>query len=180
MTNVVILDLAHCGTSLLSGVVHRLGIPMVQTNYNTSPGRMEDGDVLKALSSEETFAALCAERRGMDWGFKHPGAWRFEWMPRYLRAPIYLAIYKDPVTTTFRKFQEIDGVSMLSTIERMRRSVMGIERRQLPCFYLSYYEAVCKPVVFTKRLAHILGVTVDEGQIAHAAAWIQPGGYNDG
>jgi hypothetical protein len=64
MTTAVILDLAHCGTSMLSGVIHRLGIPMVQENYNTSPGRMEDADVLASLSRESTFAALCKERSG--------------------------------------------------------------------------------------------------------------------
>jgi hypothetical protein len=86
MTTAVILDLSLCGTSMLSGVIHRLGIPMVQENYNTSPGRMEDADVLRALSSETTFRELCKQRQGTDWGFKHPGGWRFPWLSHYLDA----------------------------------------------------------------------------------------------
>jgi hypothetical protein len=61
----------------------------------------------------------------------------------------------------------------------MRRSVVGIEHRGLPCYYLDYGEAVRAPLVWTRRIAETLGVYVDDAQIAHAAAWIVPGGYND-
>jgi hypothetical protein len=181
MTTAVILDLSHCGTSMLSGVIHRLGIPMVQANYRTHESRVEDADVLAALSSEATFKELCKERQGTDWGFKHPGAWRFEWMPQYLADPVYFAIYKEPISVTWRKYKQIDGISLLSTLDRMRRSVMGIEHRQLPCHYLSYWEAVKSPIVFTRILAAALRLEVDDWTMRHAAEWIQQtGGYNDG
>jgi hypothetical protein len=180
MTTAVILDLSLCGTSMLAGVIHRLGIPMVRENYQTSPGRMEDADVLAALSAESTFAALCKERSGQDWGFKHPGAWRFPWLSWHLEAPVYFAIYKEPVSVTWRKMERIDSISILSTLEKMRRSVVGIEHRDLPCHYLSYAEAVRAPLVFTRRVAETLGVYEDDAQIARAAAWIRTeGGYNE-
>jgi hypothetical protein len=164
---------------MLAGVIHRLGIPMVRENYNTSPGRMEDADVLASLSAESTFAALCEERNGSSWGFKHPGAWRFPWLSWYLENPVYFAIYKEPVSVTWRKMAQIDSLSILSTLEKMRRSVVGIEHRELPCHYLSYYEAIARPLVFTRVLAAMLRLEPSEEQIQHAAAWIVPGGYND-
>jgi hypothetical protein len=75
--------------------------------------------------------------------------------------------------------QQIDSIAVLSTLERMRRSVVGIEHRGLPCHYLDYGEAVTKPLVFTRVLAASLHLEADEDRIQYAAGWIKPGGYND-
>jgi hypothetical protein len=178
MKTVVILDMAHCGTTMLAGIVHRLGIPMM--GENSLVDRVEDLDVRDALSSEATFRALCRERNGRSWGFKHPGAWRFaEWLRDYLEYPYYLAIYKDPVSVTWRASRQINGQCLLYTMRRMNDSISGIQASGLPVFWLSYHEAVTEPVLFVRRVAAILGLDADADTVAAAAAFIQPGGYPD-
>jgi hypothetical protein len=178
MTTVVILDCALCGTSMLAGLVHRLGIPMVRDNCRLD--KMEDLDIRDALQKEADFARLVQERSGADWGFKWSELARFAaWFKAYLENPIYLAIYKDPVSIAWRRHQEINAKTALDSVLRMRDSLTRIIGSGLPVHILSYTEAVTSPLVFVRRLASIIRVDADERTIAHAATYIQPGGYQE-
>ena len=103
MTTIVILDLAHHGTTMLAGCLEILGVSMVGASYD--PERWEDKLIPKAIQDEHAFATVINARNhamkmaGRDWGFKYPGAWLWaDMMEKYLIDPVYFAIYKDPRT----------------------------------------------------------------------------------
>jgi hypothetical protein len=173
MTTVAIIDYAHSGTTMVAGLCHILGVPMVFDDYKRH--KLEDLDVLRAIDKEQEFARLVKERDEQYgvWGFKRPGAWTFPDALAHLQDPIYLVIYKDPVTVTYRRFRKIRRWMVSNTLEQMRVSMDGIKSNGLPVHILSYQRAILTPETFVKELAGIIGVTVGD-KLAEAVGWIQP------
>jgi len=69
MTTVAVVDLAHCGTTMVAGILERIGVPVVLGRDN---GKLEDQSVIGALRNTDQFQRLIDERRGLMWGFKFP------------------------------------------------------------------------------------------------------------
>ena len=172
---VAIIACAHHGTTMVAGVCELLGVPMVGKNYD--PKKWEDTEMVQAQQGEEQFAAIIARRNAEHdvWGFKSPGAWlRAPWMGEYLRNPVYLAIYKDPVSVAFRRFKSISASKVENTIRQMEWSIRGMRERGFPAHCLSYQRAIVAPAEFVQQVAGLIGIAVDEGSYAQAVAYIQP------
>ena len=122
MVTVAIIDFAHSGTTMLAGICHILGVPMVGADYK--PHKMEDLEVARAIRDEGRFARLVEQRNGQHeaWGFKMAGAWKFPNSLAHLREPVYLAIYKDPVSVTARRFGLSTTAKLANTLEQMKRN----------------------------------------------------------
>jgi len=177
VTTVVILDLAHCGTTMVAGVFQLLGVPMVGDRYDAA--KWEDLEVIKALQDESAFAWLVANKPDL-WGFKYPGAWKFAPMLKtHLRDPVYFAIYKEPVSVTMRRFGGAAGPGRVrDTIQQMEASINGIIESRLPVHFLSYQIAITAPRAFASRLANLAGLSVNKSQMDAIARYVQPGaGY---
>ena len=183
MKTFAVIDVAHCGTTMVAGCLDILGVPMVGRRY--SGMSWEVIEIAKALSAgREAFAELARSRDGRTWGFKHPGAWRFTWLGEVLVEPIYLAIYKDPVSVARRVRQHgcADGHPLVDTTRRMFTSAGGIVASGLPVHWLSYGDAIARPRTFVEELAHLAylaGVEASAARVCAAVRFIQPGGYGD-
>ena len=172
---VAIIGVAHHGTTMVAGIYELLGVPMVGARRKER--KWEDLEVVAALRDEERFAAAVAERDAAHevWGFKSPGAWLVApWLGQHLRDPLYLAILKDPVSVTYRRFGAVTPHKVENTVEQMRRSVWGLRVSRLPVEWLSYQEAVLAPRRFVRHLAELAGLRPTAMQVDRAVDWIQP------
>ena len=184
---VAIIDCAHHGTTMVAGICEILGVPMVGKNYKS--GKWEDTEMVEAQQSEEKFAEVVAQRNAEHdiWGFKSPGAWlRAPWMGKYLRNPIYLAIYKDPVSVALRRHRltTVDWRGGMTwavgdTIRQMDKSIQGMRAGGFPVHCLPYQQAIVDPVGFVRHIADVIGIVVDENILADTAAYIQPNTLGD-
>ena len=177
MAVIAIVDLAHCGTTMTAGILERLGVPMVWKRTN---GKLEDDDVAQALGTvkepqnSRELARLVEQRGDLTWGFKIPGAWKFAPVLReHLRDPVYLAIYKDPVSVTLRRFGTVDTRRLAKTTRWMHESIVGIRECGLPVWWLSYLDAMRGPCQFVEHLAELAGVGVTGSQMDACLAWIR-------
>jgi len=172
---VAIIGVAHHGTTMVAGIYELLGVPMAGAHRKER--KWEDREIVAALKDERRFKTTVAERDAQHevWGFKSPGAWLVApWLGKYLRDPLYLAILKDPVTVTMRRFGRISSNKIENTIEQMRRSVYGMRLSGLPVEWLSYQMAVLSPRLFVRYLAALAGLYPTAEQYERAVDWIQP------
>lgn len=174
---VAIIDLAHHGTTLVSGLCCILGVPMCGTRYDEE--KLEDLDIQDALlkNRRRVFERIVEERNAAHamWGFKRVGGWLWaSWLQESLRNPVYFAIYKEPVTVTRRRIRKLSINKLLNTVVQMERSVRGIRDAGLPIRLLSYQAAILMPEKFVQEIAHWIGVDVTDEQMARAVGYIQP------
>jgi hypothetical protein len=164
---------------MLAGVCEILGVPMVGAYHK--PMKWEDLTVIEALKDNDRFGKLVKRRNAQHdvWGFKYPGAWKF--MPilkRHLRDPVYLAIFKEPVSVTQRRFHCVTLQKALNTVEQFRIAVDGMLATGEDIKLLSYHQAIIAPREFVSQVANLIGVKPTNGQIDCAIGFIQPGrGY---
>jgi len=175
---VAIIDFAHCGTTMLAGICEILGVPMIGDNYDRK--NWEDLDIIEGLKGRDGFAEVVRQRDEQYdmWGFKAPGA--LSYYPRFsqhLRNPVFLAIYKDLASVTYRRFgvsQNRLYVKMRNTARQMERSVDRICRSGLDVHMLSYCKAIIAPREFVLRIADIIGLGLSDEQIDTIISYIQP------
>jgi hypothetical protein len=176
---VVIVDFAHCGTTMLAGIIHLLGVPMVGHDYNAA--KWEDFEISRALQNgEAAFAAVARERDATfgNWGFKCPGIWnQIDVLDRVLIEPVYLAIFKDPVSVTLRRFGNDNGRRfryLNDTMRQMKKAIdgMGATGRDISLF--SYSRAVGAPWQFVRKVASVIGAIPTAKQAEAAAGFIRP------
>ncbi len=170
MTVVAIVGMAFCGTTMLAGCLERLGVPMVRGGDR---GHLEDAEIAHALRSKDTFAALVKSRSG-QWGIKHPGLWRFEWLRECMpRETVYLGIFKDPVSVTRRRYHAVDPLKLQDTVQRMQFAVSGSMAHGLDVHWLSYLGAVRNSFQFVTELTRVCHLSVTERQLFQAASVIR-------
>ena len=177
---VVVIDLAHHGTTMLSGVLEMLGIPMVGDHFDKK--RWEDLEIREALDGGgDAFGAVVEKRNAAHdtWGFKRCGVWKqASFLDVRLRDPVYLAIYKDPISVTRRRFGTSNDRRLLgkvrSTIRQMHESINGICAAKIPVTMFSYHQALMLPGVFIRRVGATIGIEPTWEQVARIGQYIQP------
>ena len=175
-----IIAYAHTGTSMLSAILEMMGVKMVFDDVEDYHHRKwEDHEFIHKLENEDAFAEMVARRNAQVdcWGFKYPGAWQYmDRLERHLRDPVYLAMWKDPVSVTLRRFNSTNrfGRKLRNTIRQMKRAMDGIHAAGQPCHHFSYEDAVLTPARFVDRVADVIGVTLDEPQRERIVSYIQP------
>lgn len=182
---VAIIDFAHCGTTMVAGIYEILGVPMVNKDYHQM--KWEDHEIiLPAKAGDEgRLSAVIASRNDQYavWGFKFPGVLRVSpWLVPLLTDPVYIAIYKDLVSVTRRRFGTSNRQlyrKMLNTAKQMRSSMESIARSGLEVHLLSYYKAVMDPDRFVDQLVEIAELPVDNQRILRAANYISAEAYPD-
>ena len=172
-----IIEFAHCGTTMVAGICHILGVPMVSENYKRN--KLEDLDVINTIADEQAFAKLVKERneRHGTWGFKRPGAWTFPDSLVHLRNPIYLAIYKDPVSVTHRRFggsQIRLSHKIRNTGRQMKHTIDGIYAWNPSVHFLSYCRAIIAPKQFVQEIAEVIQIDPSEEAFNKAVRFIRP------
>jgi len=176
--SIVIVDFAHSGTTMLAGILERLGVPMVSGN-DYLDHKWEDMDIISALQKGDDEFSIEVEKRNLlhpIWGFKFPGAFKFsDRMSRILPNPTYLAIYKDPVSVSYRRFGFISTDRIKDTMDRMQESILGIKESGLNVHFFAYQQACIDPDRFVLRVEDICKTPSQYFQHRDAVDFITPG-----
>ena len=175
-----IIAFAHSGTSMLSAILEMLGVKMVFGDVEDYHHRKwEDHEFIHKLDDEEAFGEMVARRNEQvdTWGFKYPGAWmHMDRLQRHLREPVYVAIWKDPVSVTLRRFNSRNrfGNKLRNTIRQMKTAMDGLYAAGQPCHHFSYEDAILTPATFAADVASAVGATPTVDQLHNIIDYIQP------
>jgi len=175
---VVIIGLAHNGTTMLTGIFECLGVPMGE---NVLRMAWEDQDFRWAIKAGERELVEFVELRNAQydtWGVKHVGlSGRLPLLNRVLRNPVFFAILKDPVSVTQRRTNDAETPFiplLVETIHRMCSFVGRIDEHDIPVNVLSYTHAVTKPRAFVEQVVCLSGLSPSPQQIEAAVSFISP------
>lgn len=176
---VVIIGLAHNGTTMLTGIFECLGVPMGE---NVLRMAWEDQDFRWAIKAGERELVEFVELRNAQydiWGVKHVGlSGRLELLNRVLREPVFFFIMKDPISVAQRRFGAVDEPPFIDrvavAIERMGDTTRLIKASAVPVHLLSYTHAVTKPRAFVEQVACLSGLSPSPQQIEAAVSFISP------
>jgi len=165
---------------MVAGILECLGVPMVADNFFGMS--WEDSDIVRRLKvSDEAFKEVVDRRNRKNdiWGFKHPGAHRFlKRMKKILRNPVYLAIWKDPVTVTQRRFgydsERPFILDMQNTCVKMANAMWNIYTAEEEVHMLSYAQALIKPRWFVEEIVRVTELDATGAEIANAVKFIRP------
>ena len=172
---IAVVDFAHGGTTMLAGILQLLGVPMVGKHYRIE--KCEDLEVIQAMHDEGKFQQVveCRNRQHPVWGFKMPGAWHYaELLKNNLRSPIFLAIFKDPVSVTRRRFGKVSRLRLISTLNQMQKAADGMRNNNLDVQLLSYLDACNNRELFVDNLIKIAQLEPTHEQRRQAVEFIQP------
>lgn len=176
---IAIIDEARNGTTMVTGIYAILGVPMFNRAGHIQPMTYEDMDIINTVIKDEAkFAANVQERneKYKVWGFKMVGGWRVgDRLKKYLINPVYIAIFKDPVSLARRRFEhDINIYHIEHVLNQWHKTVDGLIAFDEKVHVLNYWDAIVDPVKFIHHLAEIAQLDADPLAVARAAAWIQP------
>jgi len=174
---IVVCDLSHCGTTMLTGIIQILGVSMVEDGY-VGHSR-EDNEIRNAAKAYRKRGDTDSLKEVIDrknkekdvWGFKLINLWATDIIFEHLRNPIYLLILKDPVSVTKRRLSRCDRGRLSNTLKRMIRAV---KLTPIDTHFISYLDAIVAPREFVCNIAEIIGIEPTEEQIDRAIKFIQP------
>lgn len=166
------------GTTFVASVAHHLGIPL-----GKSQPRYEDRKLRRLLIGDEPDHAKLAEtireREAASplWGWKLPGiVQHFDLVDSLVQRPIYVMVFKDPLSIAMRKFnrgdQRLVG-GLQSALLYAQRMVNFIATTERECILVSFEKAVRKQGDFIRTLASVTGIPVDDARVAEIEAAVR-------
>jgi hypothetical protein len=176
---VAIIDFAHCGTTMMAGIYEILGVRMVADDYHQM--KWEDHEIILPAKAGDALALLnVVNKRNTEhetWGFKFPGMLRvYPDLQHLLADPVYIAIYKDLVSVTRRRFGTSNRQlyrKMLNTAKQMQSSMQSIASSGLEVHLFSYCKAIVDPLGFVLSLASVAELEPQNECIDRAADYVQ-------
>lgn len=176
---IAIVACTQSGSTMLAGVLEILGVPMVSGDYNEK--KWEDRDIkcnlYPELKEDKFLQAIKERNKNKVWGFKFAGGWRF--MPlfkKHLRNPVFLAILRDPVATSYTRFgkSRINLHRLLNTIRVQEREMQGIKDSTRDVLIFSYEKAIAFPEKFVLDVMKRVGIKASKERVRAATSYIQP------
>jgi hypothetical protein len=166
------------GTTFVASVAHHLGIPL-----GKSQPRYEDRKLRQLLIGDEPNHAKLAETirereaNSALWGWKLPGiVQHFDLVDSMVQRPIYVIVFKDPLSIAMRKFnrgdQRLVG-GLQSALLYAQRMVNFIATTERECVLVSFEKAVRKQGDFIRTLASLTGIEVDDARVAEIEAAVR-------
>ena len=160
---IVVVGAARSGTSIVAGVLKKLGIFM---GDQAVPPVFEDVRLAALLESSQFEAAAEVvkeyDQRAAVWGFKRPGIIRvIDEMHALLRNPVYLYVFRDPVCIANRNAISMKAEIIPSMREALERSfeMLGfVEKIDAPGLLISTEKSLLHKNDFVDRLVEFLGL----------------------
>ena len=195
---IVVLGQRRSGTSMISGILYYLGIPVGggpgQVGEFNEKGFFEDRDIIKI--SEEILKVKpensqdYTDRIKMVVDMKaEQGIWAFkdvnqvELHPLYqplLPNPYYLFIFRNPVSCTQSLLRWHDYFDFDQTFKAINQRNLRLAQmyetynRNYPCLLISYEQYLESPVEKVQEIIDFLGIEVSEEEKQRAVNHIDP------
>lgn len=166
------------GTTFIASVAHHLGIPLGKTQP-----RYEDRRLRRLLIGDEPdhdkLALTIREREASAplWGWKLPAiVQHFDLVDSLVQRPIYVMVFKDPLSIAMRKFnrgdQRVVG-GLQSALLYAQRMVNFVSTTERECVLVSFEKAVRKPGDFIRTLGGVAGIAVDDARVLEIEAAVK-------
>ncbi len=155
---VIVLGLGRGGTSMVAGVLAKLGIYM----GDGLDSRYQDQTLLDAVNrGDKAKARVTINERNQRypvWGTKKLRLWRYD---KLFREPVYVVVFRDLLANANRR-QQLFNVSLLNEMFKL----LGLSVNLLfflkcckrPMLLVSYEKALIYPEEFVNTLAEFIGV----------------------
>lgn len=176
---IIILGVARSGTSMVAGVLERLGVPMGHKKDNVV---FEDREIARALETTEdpaAFEALVADRNAKYdiWGWKRPNAilyvQRFE---ERVRNPHYIITFRDFLSIASRNVISMAADfadSLFYAQNAYGRVLEFMSTTQAPCLLVSYEKALVNREALVDSLIAFAGLAPTGEQRRRAAEMVE-------
>jgi hypothetical protein len=178
----VVLGVGRGGTSMVSGMLHKLGVYMGERMNPT----YEDFDIKAAVKNNEkedwlpAIAPIIAERNAKhrEWGFKLPRISReLEMLEGALRNPFFIFIFRDPVAVSVRNVLSANSefaYSMRRTLKTFQIFATYMETTTVPYIAISYEKALLQPAETVEAVMALSGIDATPEQVDDAVRFITP------
>ncbi|MDD2724122.1 MAG: hypothetical protein PHH59_08905 [Methylovulum sp.] len=170
---VLVLGIGRGGTSMVAGVLSKLGIYM----GDGLSSRYQDTALLDCLDrNDKKQAKKIIQKRNNAypvWGIKKLRLWQWRHL---FRQPVYVVILRDLYATANRRVT-IYNISLLTEMFKVLalnfKLLLFLRFTKRPIFIASYEKALLFPEEFVTGLAEFLGLD-DATQITEAVVFIKP------
>lgn len=176
---VIVLGVPRGGTSMVSGVLTKLGIFMgTQDKLEPFYENTELGNCHKAKDKIKTRKTIAAYNdKYAIWGMKVlPKAWFFWFSRTYFRHPVYIVVFRDILAIAKRQVVSLDK----SLITEMFKALwfngcllVFLRFNKKPTLIISYEKTILFPESFVNELCSFLGI-IDERRAEAAIQFIKP------
>jgi hypothetical protein len=176
---IVMTGAARTGTSFVSSVFARLGLPMRRDGGDHVSGHFEQVPLRAALvaGDHDRLKSIIAEfNAGFDiWGWKAPAIRKdFETVTKLIRNPCFV-VFKEPLSVALRKFERGRKANLARVFSRTIQDYLElVEYAQAsphPCLLVSYDRAVQRMDECIAAFAAYGGITgYDPAEVAQTVA----------
>ena len=183
---VVIFGLPRGGTTMVAGVVQKLGL-WIGDDLGSN---LEDAAFDRKPVEEMREAINQRNGQRRVWGWKFPAAARY--LPQLMenvRNPRFIVVWRDPLTASLRKLNHVrrkpaDGVDfftqslevMASRIAQQQLNIQVLRQFDAPTLHVSYEKAVRHPEEFIRSLASFIGIAAPE-DLSDIVSFMAPESY---
>jgi len=175
----VVVGVARGGTSLLAGVLSKLG---VFTGDESHPPVYEDLRLSRAFEGDDLRQAreIVADynRRYTTWGWKRPSLVDYlEQAHELLRNPRYLVVFKDVFSIANRNRISMSNdvlPGMQRALSEYQKVVDFLHKRKPPTLLVSYDKALSDKAVFVDSMINFCGLRPGANARDNALAFVTP------
>ncbi|WGL17294.1 hypothetical protein PVT68_03090 [Microbulbifer bruguierae] len=172
---VVIFGVPRGGTTMVAGVVQRLGVDLGED----LPVNLED-PAFNGKSIEEMLQSIFTRNRCKKlWGWKFPRARSYlEDIQEYLVRPHYIIVWRDVLANATRLIGRgssvIEALNHAHTIQR--KNIDVLDKLNGPCLLVSYEKAILNPEALARQISKFIDVNA-RLDIDELLSFSQPGTY---
>ncbi|KJV06215.1 sulfotransferase family protein [Methylocucumis oryzae] len=169
----IVLGLGRGGTSMVAGVLDKLGVYM----GDGLDSRYQDQTLLDAVNRRDKAKAVATinerNQRYAVWGTKKLRLWRYD---NCFREPVYIVVFRDLLANANRR-QQLFNVSLLNEMIKLLALSVNLlfflKCCKRPMLLVSYEKALIYPDEFVNTLAEFIGIK-DTSAITTAIDFIRP------
>lgn len=171
---VLVLGIGRGGTSMVAGVLSKLGIFMGEELRS----RYQDQVLLDCMDRNDKARAreVIAERNARYplWGIKKLRLWRWD---RLFRQPVYVVVFRDLFAVANRRTTIYSSTllgEMLKVLSLNLMLLLFLKLTRRPALLASYEKTLLYPEGFVRGLTVFLGLPDDPEHFSEAVQLIQP------
>ncbi len=168
---ILVIGYERSGTSMVAGILHRLGI-FIGDDFQAPV--YEDARLGDAIRNKKNYLQIIEQynQRHRIWGLKRPVCNRaiLKNLKRFSR-PLIIHICRDPVAVSARTSQAYSRGferDFLHNFQAQLRLSKAIGKITSPILYCSYEKILASPEVFVDQLVRILALPPIEKRLYHA------------
>lgn len=168
---IVVLGCKRGGTSLVAGVLRKLGVFMGQ---NMSPHGGHEDTEISQKEVPEIIEMIHKRSKEFDtWGWKDPDCIDYiHYLIEYLKDPVFLVVFRDPMATAMSEAGRQQGKPLSVclweakiAIKKLVDFALQMRTKGYHVLALSHEKAIVNPEEYVKQLARMLNLKFNQDAV---------------